>query len=305
MGVFIRNLRSRFSSASMLMRFIYINIAVFLILRIIGLGCILFNIDPFLIVSYVEVPSALPLLLERPWTILTYMFAQYDFLHILFNMLWLYFFGMIFLDFLSSKQFVGLYIIGGITGAILYIAAYNLFPYFYGQQGLLMGSSASVIAIVVAISMRMPNYKMNLLFLGGVSLKWIAIITILIDVLSISSNNSGGHIAHIGGAIAGIIFVLLYRRGTDITHPITVILDAFTNLFRKRPKFAIHDTHYSGNSKAKYHYSPLSDFQDHSTISKEEEDNLDVILDKIKKSGYTSLTDDEKKRLFEISNNSK
>ena len=194
---FFNKLRLRYKQGSVLLKLIYINVAVFIIIRLLAVFLTLFNWDTLNFLSYVEVPSSLSVLLIRPWTLITYMFVHYEILHILFNMLWLYWFGVIFLQYFGEKQMGGLYILGGLAGAVFYIISYNVFPYFSGHQGMMCGASASVIAIVVATAMRVPDYKVNLLFLGAISLKYIAIVTILIDLLSVTSGNGGGHIAHL------------------------------------------------------------------------------------------------------------
>ncbi len=137
------------------------------------------------ILSFLALPANINLFLAKPWTILSYMFLHFDFLHILFNMLWLYWFGIIFAQYLSQRQLVATYLYGGIAGGLLYIAAYNVFPVFdlVKVNALAMGASASVLAIVVAISFYVPNYTVNLFLLGPVKIKYIALVTVLMDLL--------------------------------------------------------------------------------------------------------------------------
>ena len=143
-----------------------------------------------------------------PWTLLTYMFTHFDFLHIIFNMLWLYWFGGLFLNFFSERQLGGLYVIGGLAGALLYIVSYNFFPYFsnVAAHSTLMGASASVMAIVFAVSFYKKDMEISLLLIGRIKLIYLALFTLGIDLLAITSDNAGGHIAHIGGALAGILY---------------------------------------------------------------------------------------------------
>ena len=140
------------------------------------------------------------------------MFAHYDVLHILFNMLCLWWFGKLFLEFFNQRQMTGLYLIGGLGGALIYLLAYNLLPAFTYQRGMLLGASASIMAIMLAVAVKAPNYKVGLLFFGEVSLKWIAIILIFLDFLSIDTQNAGGHISHIGGALTGCAYALAFRK---------------------------------------------------------------------------------------------
>lgn len=278
----------------MLMKIIFINIGVFVVIRLVALVMMLYNVNPDLFLQYMELPSNPVTLLYRPWTLVTYMFMQYDILHILFNMLWLYWFGTIFMLFYSQKQLFGLYFLGGIGGAVLYLIAYNIFPYFAGTNAYLLGASASVIAIVVATALRAPDYKVGLLFLGEISLKWIAIVTILIDFLSIGSSNAGGHIAHLGGGLVGVLYGLAYKNGYDITRWFNNVCDSVANLFNWRPTVTIGKFRkkYKGNARhsggsAKMNKSDLND--------------MNTILEKIKRSGYASLSAEEKRRLFEVS----
>ncbi|MEG2820563.1 MAG: rhomboid family intramembrane serine protease, partial [Muribaculaceae bacterium] len=220
-----------------------------------------------------------------------------DILHILFNMLWLYWFGSIFMSYFTQKQLLGLYLLGGFGGAILYILAYNIFPYFAPaiNDSYMLGASASVIAIVVATAMRAPDYKIGLLFLGAVSLKWIAIFTISIDILSVDSANAGGHIAHIGGALIGVLYAISFKKGVDITNWINKICDKIVLLFTRPSKYQ-----FSNKNKNKYTYSaPKSNNEN--TMTSADMDAMNIILDKIKKSGYSSLSADEKKKLFDVS----
>lgn len=284
MGDFFNTIRFRFNSGSMLMKLIYINIGVFLLLRVVALAILLSGGDTDSWLHQFEVPSHPSLLLMKPWTIFTYMFAQYGILHLLFNMVWLYWFGKIFLFTGTPKQMLALYLYGGIAGAVLFIAAYNTLPYFHGSVSWMIGASASVIAIVTATAIHHPDYRIGLLLLGEIPLKWIAIATIGISVLSIPDGNAGGNIAHIGGAIIGAIYGVMLNRGTDITRPLNNAIDNIVNFV----KHAISKRQKANTEKRD------------NTRSNDTE-TLDSILDKIKKSGYTSLSAEEKRKLFEVS----
>lgn len=307
MATFINNIKYRFATASMPMKIIYINIAVFLALRIAGILCFFAGIDSFLFLRWIEAPSSPADALFAPWTIITYMFAHYDIMHILFNMLMLYWFGTMFLNYFTPKQFVALYLIGGVGGWILYALAFTFLPVLQGTSSLLIGASASVMAIVIALAIKAPQYRISLLFLGDIPLKWIAIGYIVIDLLSITGNNMGGHMAHLGGALSGAIFAVMLSRGTDITKPLNSIIDHLTNLkdsikhfsFKKKNAFSHNSNKKSNNN---YNYNTTHSQQPSGRMSQEDEAALDIILDKIKQSGYTSLSQDEKKRLFQVSN---
>lgn len=296
MATTIETALKRFASATMLMKIVVINIAVFLVLNIISIVMIFAGEESgrFIVEQWVAMPGSFGRLARHAWTPLSYMFSQIEPLHLIFNMLWLYWFGIVFQLLSTPKRMIGLYLLGGLGGAALYLLAVNTIPYFAGHGGLLIGSSASVIAIVTATAIMAPDYRMNLLFLGAVSLKWIAIVTIGIDLLSVTGSNAGGHIAHLGGAAVGAIFALGLKRGHDITAPLNSLIDAIVNLFRRRPKVRPARFRASGAPSAPRPKAP-------SAASAADQAELDNILDKIKKSGYSSLTADERARLFDVS----
>jgi membrane associated rhomboid family serine protease len=296
MATTIETALKRFASATMLMKIVVINIAVFLVLNIISIVMIFAGEESgrFIVEQWVAMPGNFGRLARHAWTPLSYMFSQIEPLHLIFNMLWLYWFGIVFQLLSTPKRMIGLYLLGGLGGAALYLLAVNTIPYFAGHGGLLIGSSASVIAIVTATAIMAPDYRMNLLFLGAVSLKWIAIVTIGIDLLSVTGSNAGGHIAHLGGAAVGAIFALGLKRGHDITAPLNSLIDAIVNLFRRRPKVRPARFRASGAPSAPRPKAP-------SAASAADQAELDNILDKIKKSGYSSLTADERARLFDVS----
>lgn len=288
------------------MRFIYINIAVFVVLRLLGLLSFLGTGTSSTVTQWVELPSSLPLLLRRPWTLVTYMFSHYGVLHILFNMLWLYWLGRIFLEFFNPRQLGGLYVLGGLAGGLLYLAAYNLLPILISRGAFLIGASASVMAIVIAVSVYRPDYQIRLLFIGGISLKWVAIATVFIDLLGIESSNMGGHIAHIGGMLVGLWFGLEIRRGHDITSWINRCIDAMVSLFKpNKPKAwepikgKTSKNKNTKNTKSKQ-AQKTADSKNQSSASLNEE-RLDEILGKLKRSGYGALSDEEKDFLFNAS----
>lgn len=269
---------------------LFINIGLFVLIRLAGVLFLLFNVSGFSFLEYLQMPSSPFLLLHRPWTIITYMFTHFDILHILFNMLWLYWFGKIYLQFFSPRQLGGLYILGGIAGALLFLLSYNIFPYFREVAGssFLMGASASVMAIVFAVSFYQKDYRINLLFLGQIKLIYLAIITFIIDLLAITSQNAGGHLAHIGGALFGIWFASRMRKGKDLTVGMNKLIDRLVDLFKKKPKMTV--TH----KRAETDY-------DYRARKQKESVEIDKILDKLKHSGYESLTSEEKKKLFDAS----
>lgn len=306
----VDDFRIRYKGSSLLMRFIYINIAVFVMLRLAGFISFLLTGSSACFVQWVELPSCFHDFSRRPWTLITYMFSHYEVMHILFNMLWLYWLGRIFLEFFNPRQMGGLYVLGGIGGAALYLACYNLIPHLVAHQSLLLGASASVLAIVVAIAIYRPDYRIPLFFFGSIPLKWIALITVFIDIIGIETNNMGGHIAHLGGALVGLWFGLAIKRGHDITSWINRGIDSVVTLFRKRepkskplrngraeqePSYKYHQSAPGSSSQAK---TKGTSTESATTV---DEDKLDEILGKLKQSGYAALTDEEREFLFNAS----
>lgn len=299
---FFNDIKRFFNQSSMLMRLILINIVVFVLIRLLAVGTWMFGGDSMAVTQWVAMPSDLWLLLKRPWTLLTYMFAHADLLHILFNMLWLYWMGRIFMEFFSSKHISGLYLLGGWGGAALYLLAANLLPSLAGHSGVLIGSSAAVIAIVVATAVYVPDYKIGLLFLGEVAIKWVAIVTVAIALLSLDGGNVGGNIAHIGGALVGAWFALRIKQGRDITRPINAFIDSLVGLLNGR-QFKFPELKKSSRPTGKKPQAGTAPERPAAntpadTVSEEE---LDRILGKIKAAGYDALTDEERDKLFKVS----
>ena len=291
---FISKLTDTFKRGDIIVRLIYINVAVFLAVSMVGVAFTLFNVSCRGWETCLVFPASLSSFAGRPWTLLTYMFMHADVWHILFNMLWLYWFGRLALNSFSSKHLRGLYVLGGIVGAGVYMLAYNIFPYFQPQlpAAHLLGASASVLAIVVASAVREPDYPVRFMFLGEIKLKYVALFVVALDLLLMTSENAGGHIAHLGGALAGWLFASGLSKGYDVTRWINWILDAFSLHGRQRkPKMKVH---FGNGRQPDYEYN---------TRKKEQEDEINRILDKLRKSGYGSLTSDEKKSLFDAGKN--
>lgn len=272
------DIRNTFTkSENGLVRLIIINVIVFVLANV-------FNLF-YDLTSWLALPSKFSVFITRPWTLFTYMFFHKDIFHVLFNMLWLYWMGQLFVDFMSSKRLVSVYILGGVFGGLLYFLLSG-FMNVDGSLSLLLGASASVMAIVVAIAVFIPNYSLHLLFFGPVPIKYIALISFVITTLLDLNVNTGGKVAHIGGALLGIIYTFLYKQGNDITRPLTFIIDKLKSLpSGSRP------------AKLKVAYKKQNTYKTNTEQQKE----VDEILDKISRSGYESLTKEEKEILFKAS----
>lgn len=285
----------QWNSLSMLLKIIIVNIAVFLTLRTAGIVASIAGWDMDTIMSFFILPNTVTGALHHPWTVITYMWTHYhDIWHIIFNMLWLYWFGSLFLFISTPKQLLALYIYGGVGGAIAYLTATAMIPAVGGNG--LIGASAAVIAIVIATAIINPDQPVRLLFLGTIKLKWVAIATIIIFSISITGTNSGGEVAHMGGAAVGALYGIFYRRGIDITRPFNRAVDAAVTaagslLSPRRRRYKHSSSRRDTGAKKQQSAGPRYEAQE----------ELDKILDKIKKSGYSSLTAEEKKRLFDVS----
>jgi membrane associated rhomboid family serine protease len=285
----IDEIKKSFKTGSALTRLIYINLAFFAIVNLVEVFYFLLNrhaaYPDFLLLF--AVPADLGRLATRPWSLVSYMFLHKNFLHILFNLLWLYWFGRVFLEYLDARKLVGVYLLGGLSGAILYIAAFNLFPVFSQQIGLsyALGASAAVMAIVIATATYVPNYTMHLLFIGRVKIIYIAIIGFLVTSVFDFSINTGGKIAHIGGGLFGYLYILRYKQGKDMTRGINHLLEWIFSFFKPKPKIRV--SHRKANTDMDYNQRKA-----------DEQKEVDRILDKIAKSGYSSLSAKEKEILF-------
>ena len=282
-------------------KLIFINVAIFIIIKLIKVIYTLFNIDQ---VSYYQLWNNLSLsahphmVMHKPWTLFTYMFMHAGFFHILFNMLWLYWFGKIFMDYLYKRKLLITYILGGLSGAVIYLIVYQFIPYLQERPPLLgmVGASASVVAIIVATATLIPNYRIPVLFFGSIRLKYIAIVLVLIDILSLEGNNIGGHFAHLGGALYGFLYIVFYKRGFDLGGWLDRLFDFFDSVFksiiqgRSKGSFKVYR---NTESKSK----PVEKYRE----TRPDPAIIDNILDKIAKSGYDSLSEKEKDILFNAS----
>ena len=299
MASILNDLKDLYRKGNLVIRLIYINTAVFVIYALTEIVFMLFNQDVSPIWEWAQLPASFARLAHQPWAILTYMFMHAGVMHLVLNMLWLYFFGKLFLFYFSSKHLRGVYLLGGICGGLLFMISFNLFPYFSGMVNsvYMVGASASVLAIVAATAYRDPNYTVRILFLGAIRLKYLALIAIGSDLLLITSNNAGGHIAHLGGAAAGLGFAAGLLKGFDLTKWINFPIDTLSNAINsiQRPV---------SKPKMKVHYNEKSKDYQYNAEKKAHHAEIDRILDKIKQSGYESLTSQEKKTLFDISQKS-
>lgn len=293
MGNSIKSIFNNLKYRDSLSQLIIVNVAVFLIIALLRVFAVLFELQTPDLQGYIEVSSNIGITAKHIWVLFTYMFVHYEILHILFNMLMLYWFGRIFLTYFTPKNLVALYILGGLAGALFYILTFNTIPYFIKMNpSSMIGASASVMAIIFGAAFYNKNQEVMMLLFGRVKIIYIAIFIFVLDFLALGgSSNVGGHIAHIGGALIGYYYAIQYRKGKDITRWINLLIDKIVNLFKAKPKMRVTRNNYNSKDDASYNQRKYSESLE-----------IDHILDKIKQSGYNSLNDDEKKRLFDASN---
>ena len=272
---------------------ILINVIVFVftgVMLIIGLG------------EYVRpwfgLPSDLSTLLTKPWTIITHVFVHDGFMHILFNMLWFYWFGRIVQEFLGSEKVISLFVMGALFGAATFIGAYNLIPQFSDAVNLatMVGASAGVTAIVIGAAVYTPNYTVMMIFIGPVKIKYIALVTVFLSLIGARGNiNPGGEFAHLGGAIMGWLYMTQLKQGNNIGNWVISFISFVKSMFKPQPKIKV--THRSGNRRPTKKAPKTSATKADKTPQAE----IDAILDKISEKGYESLSKDEKQKLFNAS----
>ena len=279
----INDLKSKFISASIIQQLIYVNVSVFIITLILSSFSGLFENRTNIIFEWFSLSSSFDQLITKPWTLISYGFLHSGFLHILFNCLILHFFGRLFLEYFTQKQALNFYILGTLFGGLAYLVSYNYFPLFEGRVHTLVGASVGVTAIVVGIATYIPNYQLQLRIFGYVKLWKLAGVFILFDLISLAGGNGGGHIAHIGGALFGYFYV------SQSSNNSSNIFSWFSEFFSKRKKPL--QTVYKSTKKKNTRKS-----------ADDKQAKIDSILDKISKTGYETLTKEEKEFLFKQSN---
>jgi len=281
-----------------LIQIILINAIVFILINVIRVfTSISANPEVYAwVINQLALPSDIPDFLVKPWTIITYFFTHESFFHVLFNMLFFFWFGKIIYEFLGNNKLISLYILGGLIGGFLFILIYNLIPFYNDrvQLSILMGASAGVFAVVVGAATFMPNYTFFLLFLGPIKIKYIAIFYVLLSFFNIDGSNAGGELSHLGGALIGFLYVQQLKKGNDFGQPIINFINFLKSLFVRKPKIKVS---YKSTESSKGRKSTAKTEQSKNI----NQDEIDTILDKISEGGYESLTKEEKQKLFNAS----
>jgi membrane associated rhomboid family serine protease len=273
-----------FQSGNPVFFYIGVNTIVFVAVALFGVTYFLAGNTGMVFLDYARqyfgFPAELAKLPSRFYTVLTYQFFHEGIFHVLFNMLWLFWIGRIFMDFLKPRQFHFVYLSGGVMGAVFFAAAYNIFPVFAQSvpYATVIGSSAAVMAIAVATTTLLPDYTISLLFIGNIKLRYLILAYIVLDLIGIASTNAGGSFAHLGGALMGFGYIKFLQRGRDLS-----------SWLKQKPKLKVVKNDKNNPAARKTN-----------AINQKE---VDAILDKISKTGYDKLSKEEKQTLFKASKN--
>lgn len=279
---FINNIKTRFYNANIVEKFISINIAILLLVYLFNTLGFFFQVKSNFIVDWFILPATFEGFISKPWTIITYGFVHVNFLHILMNLIALYYIGNLFINYFTAKQFITFYILGTLFGGVVFLLSYNFFPAFANDvsNSVLLGASAGVSAIFIGLATYMPNFELKFPLIGYIKLWYIAVFWVALDVIQIPAGNAGGHLAHIGGAIFGFLYV---SQASNVKTQIwSKILNFFTS--KKKPL------------KTVYKSKKTTPKKEANTTYKQQK--INIILEKISKSGYETLSKEEKDFLF-------
>lgn len=286
-----------------LTQLIIINVSVFVILGILAVISLIAGVDTVFNFAYKQftIPAPVGEFLTRPWTIITYAFAHSfgNLWHIIMNMLVLYWFGKVFVDFLGSQKLINLYVLGAIAGGATYLLAYNLIPFYSERINMfdgMVGASAAVYAVTVATATYWPEHKFHLLFIGPVKIVYIAAFVIMSSLLGSVGSNAGGNLAHLGGALVGFIYAKQLSKGVEIGTWVFKFMELIKSFFVRSPKIKVSHRQKKSASTASRGSTTSS-----SKSASFNQAEIDKILDKISERGYDSLSKDEKEKLFNAS----
>lgn len=283
MGI-IDDLKSQYKSGGIEVQLIFWNIGLAIIYILVEA----FSPQAIVQVNYWLLLSSSPSeLIFKPWTLLTYAFFHGGIMHLIFNLLVLNFAARLFLTFFTQKQFLGLYLLAAIFSGLIFVLTYFLFA----GAGVLIGASGAIMAVVIASATYAPFYQLRLLLIGNVKLWHIAAVFLILDLIQLPTNNMGGHIAHLGGAFFGFLYIKLLQNGTDLSLIVTNIINFFANIFKPKKGTPFKKVHRNSTQPKEKTVSKI-------VVKDKTQQQIDEILDKISQSGYDSLTKDEKEFLF-------
>ena len=281
MSSIIDDLKQEYKFGGITQRLIYWNIACFIV------SYVIFGLLQIDFLSFVSLSSNPADLLWKPWSILSYSFFHSDFIHIFFNLIVLHFSGQLFLTFFTQKQLLGLYLLSALFSGAVFVVAF----YLMEVVSPIVGASGAIMAILVATTVYQPLMNLRLMFIGNVKLWHVTVVVLLIDVMQLRLENSGGHIAHLAGAFLGFVFIKFLQNGTDLSKIVSNLFDFFVNLFTKTESKPFKKVHRN-------YQKPVSKPASRIVTKDKTQQQIDEILDKISKSGYDCLTKEEKEFLF-------
>ena len=275
---FINTLKNKYKTGTIIEKFIYLNIAIFLLTLLITVFQGLYKGEKNFLVAWFSLDNNLDAFLTKPWSIISYGFLHADFIHLIFNMITLYFIGNLFIQYFTEKQALTFYILGTLFGGFLYVISQNYFPLFEGRNTTLVGASAGISAIFIGIATYIPQYQIKIRFIGFVKFWHLAAIWLAFDVVGLIGTNAGGSFSHLGGSLFGYLYV------QQASNKKTNISTLFSSFFKRKEK-PLKTVHKSAKRKQ-------------NIVKNSSQKQIDVILDKISKSGYDTLTKTEKEFLF-------
>ena len=278
------DLKMQYRLGGIAMKMIFWNIGCFLVSLLFFYQ---FSTEKFIFPNWIALSSEPSVFVLKPWTFLSYALFHDGFLHLFFNMIVLNFASYLFLTFFSARQYLGVYILSAIFAGLIFALGFNLMHF----SGAIVGASAAIMAVLVAATTYNPLMNVRLLLIGNVKLWHVTAVIIILDLMQFRLGNSGGHISHLAGAFFGFIYVKVLQNGTDLSKIVTVVLDFFTNLFRK-PATPFKKVH-------KNYQKPLEKTTSKIVVKDKKQQQIDEILDKISQSGYDSLNQEEKEFLFQ------
>ena len=281
----LEDLKLQYKMGGIVQRLIFWNVGLFILSLVFFYS---FKTRDFSYPDWLALNSSTTQFVTKPWTLFTYMFLHGSFLHLLFNMLVLHFSGRLFLTYFTGRQLLGLYLLGGIFAGFMFLVAY----YLLGMQSVLVGASGAIMAVLIATATYAPYMLLRIPLIGTVKLWQVTFVIVLLDLIQLPMNNTGGHVAHLGGALFGFIYVKLLQNGSDLSKGISKLQDGIEGLFSPKKKTPFKKVHKNTYQKTTF------------TKTTQEKDihqkKIDDILDKISKSGYDSLSKEEKEFLFKV-----
>lgn len=286
----LEDLKLQYKIGSISIRLVFWNVLLYVIPEVVFAVLLLFKVN-INYLNFVSVSTAFSDLAWKPWSILSYSFFHSGVLHLIFNMLMLYYVGRLFITFFTQKQLLGVYLLGAIFSGAVFIASYAFLPALTPISTQMIGASGSIMAILFATTSYQPFMDVRLFGVFKMKLWHIAFVLIFFDLIQLPLENTGGHLAHIAGAVFGYIYIVLLKRGTDLTSGVNSFIDFIVNLFNKKDSTKFRKVYVNPKKQAEKRESRI--------VTKDKtQQQIDEILDKISKSGYDSLTKEEKEFLF-------